>query len=185
MVFSFIHPTTCGFARGIAWEISKKIDKEWKFGDSDTRSKAKQQPCKITVRFNRFNAVFECCKENFAIDLKGFRKILPDLHKKFSGWDRRKIHERNQYTATFNVKSWKALSVTQQGQHTFGNCQACACRYVAIQALFPVKSLRFKSLLGPRVSSLTDVVDSCINKHAKSSIGCSIKHKAVETARAV
>jgi hypothetical protein len=95
MVFSFIHPATCGFTRGIAWEISKEIDEEWKFGDSDTRSKAKQQPCQITVRFNRFNAVFECCKENFAIDLKGFRKILPDLRKKFSGWDRRKIHERN------------------------------------------------------------------------------------------
>ena len=44
MVFSFIHPETGGFARGIAWEISKKIDDDWKFGDSDTRTELKQSP---------------------------------------------------------------------------------------------------------------------------------------------
>ena len=123
MVLSFIHPTTCGFARGIAWEISKKVDDEWKFGDSDTRTKLKQS-CQITERFNRFVAVFASCKENFAIDLKGFRKILPDLRKKISGWSR-KIHERNQYTATFNTKSWKRLPAAEQVKHTFQNCQAC------------------------------------------------------------
>ena len=97
MAFSFIHPATCGFARGVAWEISKKLDEEWKFGDIDSRSQQKQS-CKIEARFNRFNTVFESCKENFAIDLKGFRKIFPDLRKKFAGWNQRKIRaERTAY----------------------------------------------------------------------------------------
>jgi hypothetical protein len=121
MVLSFIHPTTCGFARGIAWEISNKLDAQWKYGDNDSQSKQKQS-CKIEDRFTRFNSVFESCKENLAIDLKCFRKILPDLRKKFAGWNLQKIHERNQYTATFNIESWKRLSVAQQGQHTFENC---------------------------------------------------------------
>jgi hypothetical protein len=50
MAFSFIHPATCGFARGVAWEISKKLDEEWKFGDIDSRSQQKQS-CKIEARF--------------------------------------------------------------------------------------------------------------------------------------
>ena len=100
MVLSFIHPVTCGFARGVAWQISKQLDEEWKFGDSEDRLQLKGT-CPITIRYNRFNAVFESCKENFPIDLKGFRKILPDLRKKFAGWDRRKVQERNQYTRHF------------------------------------------------------------------------------------
>ena len=62
------------------------------------------------------------------------------------------------------------------------------CRYsssISCQIITVQESPRSESLLGPRVSSLTDVVDSCINEHAKSSIGCSIKRNAVETARAV
>ena len=83
MVLSFIHPATCGFARGATWYISKQLDKEWKFGDSEHCSQLKGT-CSITIRYNRFNAVFESCKENFPIDFKGFRKILPDLRKTFA-----------------------------------------------------------------------------------------------------
>ena len=180
-MFSFIHLATCGFARGIAWEISKKIDDDWKFGDSDTRTKLKQS-CQITERFNRFNAVFETCKENFTIDFNGFRKILPDLRKKFVGW-KHKIHERNQYTATFNSKSWKNLPATQQVQHKFQNCQACQDRFVAVQALFPVQSTRFISSTRSEASSILSVIDASIPQHGSSS-GCS-KRKAVETARAI
>jgi hypothetical protein len=185
MVFSFIDPATCGFARGIAWEISKKLYEDWKFGDSDARSQQKQS-CPVTVRYNRFNTVFDCCKENFAIDLKRFQRILLDLRKKFSGWDRRKIHERNQYTATFNIENWKALSASQQGKHTFENCRPCQDRFAAIQALFPVKSTRLIGSSHQKVLSSTDVIDSCINEHAtRLPKGCSTKRKAVEIARAV
>jgi hypothetical protein len=79
------------FARGVAWEISKKLDKEWKFGDNDSWSQQKQS-CKIEVRFNHFNTVFESCKENFAINLKGFCEIFPGLH---------------------NIERWKCLSAVQ------------------------------------------------------------------------
>ena len=182
MVLSFIHPTTCGFVRGIAWEISKKVDDEWKFGDSDTRTKLKQS-CQITERFNRFVAVFASCKENFAIDLKGFRKILPDLRKKIAGWSR-KIHERNQYTATFNTKSWKRLPAAEQVKHTFQNCQACQDHFVAVQALFPVQSIRFAPLTRSDVAPLLSVVDSSTPVRGSLSKVCS-KRSAVETARAI
>ncbi len=161
MVFSFLHPSTCGFATGIAWEILKKVDDEWKFGDTDARAKLKKS-CQITERYNRFTAVFESCKENFAMDLKVFRKILPDLRKKFAGWSRI-THERNQYMATFNMKSWKNLPATQKVQHTFRNCRG---RFVAIQSLFPVKSTQFFGRTRPDCSfSINDAAEACINEH--------------------
>ena len=163
------------------WEISKKIDDDWKFGDSDTRTKLKQS-CQITERFNRCNAVFESCKEKFTIDVNGFRKIISDLRKKCVGWNR-KIHERNQYTATFNSKSWINLPATQQVQHKFQNCQACQDRFVAVQALFPVQPTRFISSTRSEASSILSVIDACIPQHGSSS-GCS-ERKAVETARAI
>ena len=184
MMLSFIHPTTCGFARGIAWEISKTVDSEWKFGDDETRAKLKQSS-QITERFNRFSAAFESCKENFGIDFKLFRKILPDLRTKFSRWTPRKIHERNQYTATFNIKSWKSLSQSRKVQHTFENCRACNDRYVSIQSLFPIKSSQFTGYIRPKIpSSINDAIDGCLREQGNSSKGCS-KRKAVETARAV
>jgi hypothetical protein len=183
MVFSFIHPASCGFARGVAWENSKKLDEEWKFGDIDSRSQQKQS-CKIEARFNRFNTVFESCKENFAIDLKGFRKIFPDLRKKFAGWNQRKIHERNQYTATFNIESWKRLSVAQKGQHTFENCRACQDRFLAVQTIFPEKSTRFIGNTHREVPSLTnDAIDACIAEQTSSTKRS--RRQAAESARSV
>ena len=184
MVFSFIHPATCGFARGVAWEISKQIDDDWKFGDADTRAKLKQS-CLITERFNRFTAVFGCCKENYAVDLKLFGKILPDLRTKFAKWNSRRIHERNQYTATFNTKSWKKLPETSQVQHTFQNCRARKDRFAEVQALFPVKSAQFLRRTTPECSSpLTNSVDSCTNNLETLSKGCT-KRQAVEAARTI
>ncbi len=183
MVFSFLHPSTCGFARGIAWEISKNVDDEWKFGDADARAKLKKS-CQITERYNRFTAVFESCKENFAMDLKVFRKILPDLRKKFAGWSRR-IHERNQYTATFNMKSWKNLPATQKVQHVFRNCRACEGRFVAVQSLFPVKSTQFLGRTRPDCSfSINDAAEACINEQRMTEKSCS-KRQAVETAHEI
>ena len=182
MVLSFIHPTTCGFPRGIAWGISKKVDDEWKFGDSDTRTKLKQS-CQITEQFNRLVTVFASCKENFAIDLKGLRKILPDLRKKLQEGAVKYMNE-NQYTATFNTKSWKRLPAAEQVKHMFQNCQACQDNFVAVQALFPVQSTRFASLTRSDVAPLLSVVDSSTPVRGSLSKVCS-KHSAVETARAI
>ena len=74
-----------------------------------------------------------------------------------------KIHERSQYTATFNIKSWKGLSEAEQGRHTFKNCRACQNRLAPVQALFPVKSTQFIGSTGPKVLSfLNDAIDSCM-----------------------
>ncbi|CAB3999830.1 Hypothetical predicted protein, partial [Paramuricea clavata] len=39
--------------------------------------------------------------------------VVNNGHSK--GWDRHNTHERNQYTATLNIESWKALSVAPEG----------------------------------------------------------------------
>lgn len=141
MVLSFIHPLTCGFAKGIGWQVAKKVDVEIKCQENESRQE--HQTRQMQERFDRFSVVFATCKENFAIDFKSFRKVLPDLRKKFSGWNRRKMHERNQYTGAFNIESWNALSLAQQGEHTLQDCKACRNRFSNIQSLFPVKAIRF------------------------------------------
>jgi hypothetical protein len=45
-----------------------------------------------------------------------FESFFPTCAKRlFSGWDRHKTHERNQYTATLNIEGWNALSVAPEG----------------------------------------------------------------------
>lgn len=141
MVLSFIQPSTCGFARGIAWQVAKEVDEKIKCQDNESRQE--HQARQMQERFKRYCAVFATNKENFLIEYQGFRKILPDLRKKFREWNRRKIQERNQYTGAFNIKSWNALTLEQQGEHSLQNCSACRKRYSNIQSLFPVKSKRF------------------------------------------
>ena len=94
------------------------------------------------------------------------------------------MHERNQYTATFNSTSWKNLPAMQQAQHTLQNCKACEHRFVAVQALFPVHSTRFISSKRPKASALSSAVDASILEHGSSSKGCS-KRNAVEIARTI
>ena len=102
MVLSLIHPRACGFARGVAWQVIQQVDDETTFHENETRPQ--NQARKMRERFDRFLRIFESNKENFNIDYKGFQKILPDLRKKFSRWNPRKIEERNQYTSTFNIE---------------------------------------------------------------------------------
>ena len=117
------------------------------------------------------------------IDLKGFRKILPDLWKKIAGWSCQ-IHERDQHTATFNTKSWKRLLPAEQVKRTFQNCQACQDHFVAVQALFPVQSTRFAALTCSDVLPLLSVVYSSTPVCGSLSKVCS-KCSAVETVRAI
>ena len=66
MVLSFIHPATCGFARGVAWQLSKQLDEEWKFGDSEDRLQLRGT-CPTTIRYNRFKAVSKVVRKIFPL----------------------------------------------------------------------------------------------------------------------
>jgi hypothetical protein len=78
----------------------------------------------------------------FAVDYKTFERKLPDLRKKFSGWNPRKYKERDQYLKAFSADSWKELPTTRKDEHSLMDCPSCCdcChRYSVYQALFPVK----------------------------------------------
>ena len=157
---------------------------DWKFGNSNARSLL-EQSCPTTARFNRFNAVFESCKENFAVDLKGFRKILPNLRKNFlDGIDARST----------NATSIQRRSTLIAGTlYPWMSKESIPSKIVVpvkiVLWLFPVKTTRFLGNSRQKeqnVLSPTDVIDSCINEHVtRFPKGCSAKRKAVETARAV
>ena len=143
---TFIHPLTCGFARGIAWQIAAQVDAdenqkcEEKL-DNETRNV--YQARLMREMYDRFSNTFKSCKENFPLDLKRFAKHFPNLRVKFSRWNHRKIAERNQFTATFNIQTWNELSPAMKIEHTFQDCKSCQLKYSDTQALFPVKSHRY------------------------------------------
>ena len=143
MCGSFLHPLTCGFARGVAWQISAQVDADenLKFKENETRKDYLVRL--LRERYNRFSGVFQRYKENFPVDFKHFQAIFPPLREKFSRWNYRKIAERNQYTATFNIEAWNKLPPEIQVQHAFQNCKQCQLKYSDTQVLFPVKCKRF------------------------------------------
>ena len=77
------------------------------------------------------------------MDIKRFEKHFPTLRVKFSRWNHRKIAERDQYRATFNLEAWNKLSPEMKMAHKFQDCKACQSNYGHIQASFPVKSHRY------------------------------------------
>ncbi len=144
---TFLHPLTCGFARGIAWQIAVQVDADENIKCEDNESRKDFQARLMRERYDRFSDIFQDCKENFPADFKRFQAIFPPLRNKFSWWNHRKVTERNQYTAAFNIKAWNELSPAMQIEHTFKDCKSCQLKFSKIQALFPVKSNRFSNIL--------------------------------------
>ena len=144
---TFLHPLTCGFARGIAWQIAVQVDANENIKCEDNESRKDFQARLMRERYDRFSDIFQDCKENFPADFKRFQAIFPPLRNKFSRWNHRKVTERNQYTAAFNIKAWNELSPAMQIEHTFKDCKPCQLKFNKIQALFPVKSNRFSNIL--------------------------------------
>ena len=71
----------------------------------------------LQERYNRFSGVVQRYKENFPVDFKHFQAIFSPLREKFSRWNYRKIAERNQYTATFNIEAWNKPPQMQVNMH--------------------------------------------------------------------
>ncbi len=134
-------------ARGIAWQIAVQVDADKNIKCEDNELRKDFQARLMRERYDRFSDIFQDCKENFPADFKRFQAIFPPLRNKFSRWNHRKVTERNQYTAAFNIKAWNELSPAMQIEHTFKDCKPCQLKFNKIQALFPVKSNRFSNIL--------------------------------------
>ena len=140
MVISFIHPHTCGFAKVVAWSAIKLVVGEI------TKRDTNESPTQYETR--KMQRIFDVFQENFhgnpryEIDFKTFREKLPDLRKKISKWNSRKIDARQRYLETFSCEKWRQLGSEQKAEHSLMNCKGCVHRYVEI-SLFPVSSQQF------------------------------------------
>lgn len=138
---TFLSPSTCGFGRVVALEVSRKVVVLKEKGESKTRHNARiQQEC-----YRMYKENFSGVIENFDIGFTKFTKKLPTLKDAMNKWNYRKTEEKKKYLKTFSSEMWAKLSPDRKSEHTFISCKSCALRHADIQALFPVKS---KFLLG-------------------------------------
>lgn len=146
---TFLCPSTCGFAKVAALELSRKtagsMRKEPGEGSSKFQARVKQEV------FKEYNIVFSECREQFSLDFLKFHKKLPGLKEVFTKWNFRKANEKSQYLEVFSTENWKKLSSPRKNEHSLANCKACKVRYASTQAYFPVKSnvLKGKAKLNP------------------------------------
>jgi hypothetical protein len=143
MVVSFIHPHTCGFAKAAIWRFTKDAVVNIKRVDTETPYQHRVRT--VQAIHELFCQMFGSTK--FAVDYKTFERKLPDLRKKFSGWNPRKYKERDQYLNAFSADCWKELSTTRKDEHSLMDCPSCCHRYSVYQALFPVNSRQFQGFL--------------------------------------
>ena len=178
MVISLIHPHTCGFAKVIAWQLTKVTQKETQRMKDEGQAKYRSRV--MAEHHKRFLGIFSECKDNFAIDLQCFEKKFPDLQQKFVRWNSRKINERSIYITTFNVDTWK-LSPSKKAEHSLMECHGCAHGNSYEQLLFPVKSKQFKSCFQDNVffaarKSVQEVLE-------QPTLNRCTKHEAAKTVR--
>jgi hypothetical protein len=143
MVISFIHPTTCGFAKVIAWQLAKSTQSKAVRSEGESLPKFRSRISKL--HYDNFVQAFTECKENFSVDFRAFQCKFPELQKKIARWNSRKINERVVYLATFDAEKWKKLTSSKNAEHSLMNCVGCSRRYSYEQSLFPVKCNQFKS----------------------------------------
>ena len=160
MTGTFLCPTTCGFARSIAYQLSVDIRGKFKKNDgkNDGKANAKYASRLMQEQYLQFNSAFEVVKENFTLPYIMFAKKLPLLRDAIKKWSPRNYDDRKKYLDVFSLENWKKLSNTKQNEHSFMNCRGCAVRYSGTQALFPVKSTLHKS------KALTNPVFAAINE---------------------
>ena len=182
MCVSFFHPLTCGFARGVAWQVSAQVDADENLKCEENETRKNYLVRLLRERYDRFTVIFQCYKENFTVDFKRFQSIFPPLREKFSRWNHRKIAERNQYTAMFNIEAWNKLSPAMQVKHTFQNCKQCQLKYNHIQVLFPTKCKRFTGLMK---ENNPKVANKAIKVQLPSQPGSTTLREAGETAKSL
>lgn len=149
MAGTFLCPNTCGFAKVVALEVSRKVAESLRReeGESKTKHHIRLQH----EQYDQFKSFFSIVKESFNIDFTKFIKKLPPLRDAIKKWNFRKANEKEKFLETYSCVNWEKLSENRKKEHTFTNCKACALRHADVQALFPVKSnvLKAKALQNP------------------------------------
>ena len=99
MSVSFLCPNTCGFAKVVAFELSKDISKtlEWSKGESSAKYKSRV----LTEEYKQFKSVFAPVADNFNIEYTKFVQKLPSLKDAIQNWSRTKRDEKQKYLDTF------------------------------------------------------------------------------------
>ena len=143
MVISLIHPHTCGFAKAAVWQVTRAVVAENNRDENETPKQ--HQARNVQEIHKRFTHMFAGRK--FAIDFKTFHRKLPDLRKKFSTWNSRKIQERQLYLDAFSADNWDQQPPERKAEHSLMDCQGCFHRYSVFQSFFPVASQEFKGCL--------------------------------------
>ena len=123
MVISFIHPTTCGFAKVIAWQLAKSTQSKAERSEGESLPKFRSRISML--HYDNFVQAFTECKENFSVDFAAFQCKFPELKKKFVRWNSRKINEHVVYLATFEAEKWKKLTSSKKAEHSLMNCVGC------------------------------------------------------------
>ncbi|KXJ04729.1 hypothetical protein AC249_AIPGENE8671, partial [Exaiptasia diaphana] len=141
---TFLCPNTCGFAKVLAVEAARHVERNHlkENNESPTRYRSRQVK---ELEYKQFQSYFTSTKENkMLIGIASFSKNLPSLRKALNQWNTKKLEEKNRFFQTFSLESWEKLSIARKNEHTFANCKGCAVRYAAIMHSFPVKSRRLK-----------------------------------------
>lgn len=139
---AFLSPTTCGFAKIAALHASKSARSTKKERENLGGS---PRSLELKARYDVFCDIFQDRQEGFSIDMQTFNKRFPALQNAINKWDSKKKAEKETYFDTFSVDNWMKLSPSRKQEHCFVNCNGCFQSYAAVQAVFPVKSLRLKS----------------------------------------
>ena len=157
MAGTFLCPTTCGFAKSIAYQLSV-----------DIRAKLKQNKGEADAIYasrlfqEQYLQFFEDVKENFTIPYIMFTKKLPLLKDVIKKWSPRDYQNRKRYLNVFSLDNWKKLSDIKKQEHSFANRRGCAVRFSGTQALFPSTSARYKS------KALENPIYAAINEGSKA-----------------
>ena len=91
MEISILHPTTCGFARIIAYELINL-----------------QLP--LEKQIEKYNIIFEECQEKFQVTLDTYKRNFPKIVAKIPAIGKRQKELKHTLLAEFSIKSWGDLS---------------------------------------------------------------------------
>ena len=116
---SVIDPTTCDFAKGVAYELAL------------SRVTLKQQ-------IDCYNLIFN---KHFMVSSDIHRRNFPKIKNQIQFIAKSIKTNKNTILESFSSKSWHKLGETEKSQHSISNCKGCIKSkiYKHLLTLFPVK----------------------------------------------
>ena len=120
---SIIDPTTCGFAKVVAYELVL------------SRVTLKEQIDCYDLIFNK----------HFMVSSDIHRRNFPKIKNQIQSIAKSSKTNKNTILESFSSKSWHKLGGTEKSQHSFSNCKGCIKSkiYKHLLTLFPVKCITY------------------------------------------